>query len=300
MQATSIGKIGIEFDQRNNRVKGIIPKVIGKNTLPIVEEYLTHSDHLADKTGATRITMRFFSSHTSYDSIKELGKKFGYTLEAIIPFDGISVYYLGKNADDRKSDPSLLAIERKKALEIRRTLSKTEVTLGPSFRIERMADEHVEQLHELYRLTFTQYPFELNPQTLRSIMESAKVLVAINSEGRIVSSLVGESIEIPLENSEIERIRLVELSEAATHPDYRAKGLLSFLVRQMVETIKKDSSVKTIIYGEARASHIPANVILRKNGAVYAGTLEKHCLIESVRNIPEEGIFENLNVWYFQ
>jgi putative beta-lysine N-acetyltransferase len=79
-----------------------------------------------------------------------------------------------------------------------------------------------------------------------------------------------------------------EMTDFATLPEYRGKGLSAFLLRLMESEVKK-RQIKTT-YTIARAPSFGMNITFSKMGYSYSGTL--------INNTNIFGHFENMNVWY--
>jgi putative beta-lysine N-acetyltransferase len=78
------------------------------------------------------------------------------------------------------------------------------------------------------------------------------------------------------------------MTDFATLPEYRSKGLASFLLMKMEEEMRRRGIITA--YTIARAESYGMNIVFSKHGYAYAGTLVKNTNIS-------KGI-ESMNVWY--
>lgn len=90
------------------------------------------------------------------------------------------------------------------------------------------------------------------------------------------------SAEMDIESSN------AEMTDFATLPGYRGKGLAAFLLQQMESEMRK-RHIKTA-YTIARALSFGMNITFAKMGYRYSGTL--------INNTNISGRFESMNVWY--
>ena len=80
----------------------------------------------------------------------------------------------------------------------------------------------------------------------------------------------------------------VEMTDFATLPDYRSRGLASFLLAEMESEMKRRGIV--MAYTIARTESYGMNITFGKHGYRYTGTL--------VNNTNISGGIESMNVWY--
>lgn len=78
-----------------------------------------------------------------------------------------------------------------------------------------------------------------------------------------------------------------EITDCATHPEHRGKGLLSELVYEL-ENALRDRSYH-VLYSIARAISPGVNIVFSKHGYTYSG--------RQVNNSNIMGKFEDMNIW---
>lgn len=137
-----------------------------------------------------------------------------------------------------------------------------------------------EELSRIYRQVFATYPFPVHrPVYLRHMMKKGVRYFAVREQGRIAAAAAAE----------IERIEQhAEMTDFATLPPRRGRGLAGSLLRHMEKTVRK-LGVKTA-FTIARASSPGMNAVFRKNGYRYAGLLRNNTQIG--------GRLESMTVWF--
>lgn len=206
----------------------------------------------------------------------------GYHVEASVPclFNGreqglfLGKYPIGERGVENKEDLVNDILKKAKTKQgLVSGICLAECTCRPLF------SEDMEQAAGLYRFIFASYPFPIHdPEYLRSTMDHI-AYYGVWSEGQLVAL---SSAEIDFENSN------AEMTDFATHPDFRGKGLAGFLLARM-ETDMKDRQIATL-YTIARAYSYGMNITFAKNGYCFSGTL--------TNNTQISGKLESMNVWY--
>lgn len=299
---SSIGIIGAPYyDNWNNRIKGFCPKVIELGNIGDAAEFIQEARSLKRNVSATRITLRMVVS-------KGL-KIAGMHEEARIQLNGdwkeYEIIYLGENDSRRMVSPAILIAEDKLLESVVKQSKRYSNVLqrikqeGFKVSIGAIAPPDISQICNLYQEAFSdnkgkfKYTFALTEKTLETILPTATVVTARNCQREIVSILMGEVAEIPTDKG---KLKICEYSDEATLRLYRGKGLSQACLRVLIQELSEDIDV---IYGEARASHVGANVVPVKAGFAYGGRLIKNCVIGGDKEVKEKGRYENLNVWYF-
>ena len=137
-----------------------------------------------------------------------------------------------------------------------------------------------EELSRIYRRVFASYPFPVHrPVYLKRVMKEGGRYFAIHIEGRIAAAAAAE---IAL------REQYAEMTDFATLPKHRGRGLAGSLLRHMETTVHK-LGIKTA-FTIARAASPGMNAVFRKNGYRYAGLLRNNTQIG--------GRLESMTVWY--
>ncbi|HDR03872.1 MAG TPA: putative beta-lysine N-acetyltransferase [Candidatus Marinimicrobia bacterium] len=209
----------------------------------------------------------------------------GYRVEAMIP-----EYYQGREnmmfmskflRPEREIDPE--AEEIKKNLDlalVKRQSASKKLPESPFECLLELSDEHTEAMAQLYKLVFPSYPFPIyDPDYLQQTMRENHRYFGIYQDG----------ILIALASCEIYKdAQAVEMTDFATHFDYRGKGTASFLLNKM-EIEMREAGMK-LFYTIARAASPGMNITFSRNGYRYGG-----CLIQ---NTNISGRIESMNVWF--
>lgn len=208
----------------------------------------------------------------------------GCVREAAVPrfFGGCAgVCFMSKFADRQRAvrkDGVRIGAVLARALDTPHLISPP--VLGAGYAWAVMLPEDAPRLAALYRDVFETYPFPIHdPAFLTDAMKHDTVYFAVTKDGRLVSAA---SCEMDTAS------RNAEMTDFATGPDFRSKGLASFLLYTM-ESEMKTRGIKTV-YTIARSLSYGMNITFSKHGYAYAGTL--------VNNTNISGGLESMNVWY--
>jgi putative beta-lysine N-acetyltransferase len=152
--------------------------------------------------------------------------------------------------------------------------------LPPEYGCDACTPDDVEEMAAVYGQVFASYPFPiLDPAFLRQTMAGDTAYFGVRHRGRLVA----------LASAEIEREDLnAELTDFATIPEFRRKGLARFLL-DTAERLLCEMGIPTG-YTIARAASRGMNTVFAQCGYLYAGTL--------VKNTNICGRIEDMNVWY--
>lgn len=206
----------------------------------------------------------------------------GYQLEGHYPkfFNGVDAYGMSCFVDpNRKKSPYW---EREE--DILRKISTREkkqqlpeLPEGLHMRVAGEKDAHA--LVELYRQVFSTYPSPLlDAGYVKEVMDS-NVLFAAIFDG--VTPVSAASAEMDMKNKN------AELTDCATLPAYRGKGLLTYLLKYLEEEMLKRKF--ECLYSLARAGSAGMNASLYGLGYKYTGRFINNCHIG--------GRFEDMNLW---
>lgn len=210
--------------------------------------------------------------------------KKGYILEAHIPnfYNGkeeaffMSKFFNEQRIYNEKSEEINKVLE-----EARKRAAESEIRepgAGFLYRICRAHD--APQMAEVYKKIFETYPFPIHdPEYIVETMDNNVIYFGIWHKDKIVA-LSSSEMDIQSGNT--------EMTDFATLPEYRGKGLSAFLLQLMESEVKK-RQIKTT-YTIARAPSFGMNITFSKMGYSYSGTL--------INNTNISGHFENMNVWY--
>jgi putative beta-lysine N-acetyltransferase len=142
----------------------------------------------------------------------------------------------------------------------------------------RTADAH--ELSRIYRRVFKTYPFPVHrADYLKRMMKEGVRYFAVRVEGRLAAAAAAEVAR---------REQYAEMTDFATLPGHRGRGLAGRLLRHMEKRVRT-FDVKTA-FTIARAASPGMNAVFRKHGYRYAGLLRNNTQIS--------GRLESMAVWY--
>lgn len=208
----------------------------------------------------------------------------GYKEEANIPrfYKGeVDYSFLGKYlSDDRKALSNEDEIKDVLNAAKGRSSSAEPTVNKDIFVLRKAGPADIPAMCRIYKEVFKSYPFPIHdPQYLLDTMK-ADVDYFVASRGEEVAAVSSSEKDPEAQNS--------EMTDFATLPEFRGKGLSGRLLRFM-EISAAEEGIKTA-YTIARAISYGMNISFAKGGYVFAGTL--------VNNTNISGSIESMNVWY--
>ncbi len=154
--------------------------------------------------------------------------------------------------------------------------------LPPGYVSELAWGENAPEIARLLGQTFSDYPDSLQEADIQlSIRRRDKLYRLIRRErGPLVS----------VASAEIDRVRLcAEMTDCATSPEHRGKGLMAYLLAQLELDVLRWSGI-VHLYTLARAGEIGMNCVFAKLGYRHSGCLVNNC------RMP--GGWESMNIWH--
>ncbi|MGK2906551.1 MAG: putative beta-lysine N-acetyltransferase [Desulfuromonadales bacterium] len=152
--------------------------------------------------------------------------------------------------------------------------------LGTELHWDIMQKSDVQTMSMLYKRVFETYPFPVDdPAYLANCMDEDVIYHGIWNEDELIA-LSSAEMDCVGEN--------VEMTDFATRPDFRARGLATYLLDKMEEDVRS-RGVRTS-YTIARAYSFGMNITFAKHGYSFAGTL--------TNNTQISGQLESMNIWY--
>lgn len=152
--------------------------------------------------------------------------------------------------------------------------------LPASFSWDLASPADADELAGLYQSIFETYPFPIHdPSFIRQSMKDQTVYGCIRHRGAIAAVSSAEKVE-----SEA----AVEMTDFATLPAYRGRGLAQVLLRRMEDAMARQGVCTA--YTIARAVSAPMNKTFAAMDYRYGGTL--------INNTQICGRLESMNVWY--
>ncbi len=209
----------------------------------------------------------------------------GYKTEAHIPqfYHGTEdAFFMAKYLDssrERVADTKLFdrIIDTAQSTK---PLPPDAMRLDSGFRGGLMAPQDAREMAEVYKKVFETYPFPIhNPAYLADTMGKNIVYFGIRENEKLVAV---SSCEMD------EQAKNVEMSDFATLPKYRAKGLASHLLMRMEDAMRQRGMITA--YTIARAESYGMNITFALHRYIFSGTLRNNTNIF--------GGIESMNVWY--
>ena len=209
--------------------------------------------------------------------------KAGFHLEGKI--DG---YFKGKDAFCMSyfisKDRTLYNEHSKEDLILKQSLNKKDTFIynsdNSNYHIRNASESDIGGMIKLFSRTFSTYPSEIFSEDYLKNTLNKKVLykVAVDNNNRIIG----------VASADLDRENLnAEITDCATHPHYRNKGILSNIIYFLELELKNMEFIT--LYSLSRAIHPGINFVLSKHGYTFRGKLINNC------NIC--GGFENMNIW---
>lgn len=206
----------------------------------------------------------------------------GYVLEAVLKYylKGEDAYIVSKfRSQERLTSGNLmeeiLAIEQIIETEDPQHVSDPSPDYG--FRLARASD--IPELIHLYQSIFESYPSPLvHEDYLRTVFAKETLFAVATLNGKIVAAASAELYPQHLS---------AELTDCATHPSSRGKGLMSYLLEILENEVLKRGY--RCVYTMARARSYGMNCVFYRLGYEFMGRLINNCDIY--------GAYEDMNIW---
>ncbi|MFZ5641584.1 MAG: putative beta-lysine N-acetyltransferase [Bacillota bacterium] len=207
----------------------------------------------------------------------------GFSLEAVHKnyFRGRPGYYLARYpCPGRGTSRQTAKADRLLADVLKFPASLPDASLPPAFSLRDAGLADIPQLVELYKKVFTSYPVPITDQDyMQETMQTKNHFKIILHRNKIVSAA---SAEMDANNL------TAELTDCASLPEYRGRGLMSKLIQALEEEMRRRKFIS--VYTIARATGKGINLIFRKQGYEYGGRFINNCTIC--------GSFEDMNLWH--
>ncbi|MBI3630994.1 MAG: hypothetical protein HY221_01520 [Candidatus Sungbacteria bacterium] len=154
------------------------------------------------------------------------------------------------------------------------------------------SEADIGRLAEIYDASFRSYSADLSAESIAQMARDNTIAVARAADGKIVAVAQAEVVSLLIGGYPW---RLIELSETATDPVFRGRGLSQRCKGLLLEVLQGPDA---IFYTESNAGHLP---VLKSNhnlGFRPAGRLEQHCVLDSGDEEPAgRGTYANLFVF---
>lgn len=243
------------------------------------EQVIPAIDALAEEHGYSKLFAKV------PDAAKDRFSEAGYSVEAHIPQmyrgreDG---WFLARYPDPDRANAGEDAAAIRDVLKVARdtTADRTACTIPDGYHITEAAPDDAPALAALYQEVFASYPFPIHdPAYLRETMADNVRYFLIMAGDHVVAA----------SSAEVDPIgQNAEMTDFATHPDVRGRGLCPVLLQHMEEEMRRTGICTA--YTIARAAFYPITVTFARAGYRFGGTL--------INNTQICGHFESMNVWY--
>jgi putative beta-lysine N-acetyltransferase len=209
----------------------------------------------------------------------------GHGVEAEIPgfFGGEhDAYFTGKYLEERRErERHPEAVEEVLQAAVEKPPETGEIVLPAGLEFREAEPEDAGAMAGVYREVFATYPFPIHePDFIKETMDDGGTRYFGVWDGEDIAALASSEISLAEENA--------EMTDFATLPGYRGKGLASFLLQAMEEEMREISM--KLLYTIARAYSFGMNLTFAKLGYECGGTL--------TNNTNISGGLESMNVWY--
>ncbi|WP_373048826.1 putative beta-lysine N-acetyltransferase [Vulgatibacter sp.] len=248
-------------------------------------------DYRAQDYGAMVAKLRFLADANKFDKvwIKADEKdwqhflRYGYVLEGLLKYAnrGRTAYMMSRFCSQQRLHSRDLMQEILLIEEILgRGRREGPRPLPAGYTLDFARERDVDGMLGLYRRVFKTYP---SPLTYREYLTAvlhrdALFRVIRNKSGQVVS----------VASAEFDRPHLsAELTDCATHPDERGKGLMSVILHALENDLRKHGYI--CAYTMARARSYGMNAAFHALGYEFNGRMINNCDIY--------GAFEDMNLW---
>ncbi|MDW2796173.1 putative beta-lysine N-acetyltransferase [Clostridium boliviensis] len=266
----TIDKVKIYLDHMNKRVK-----ILDSGSIPI--QTLDKIKNFASVNQAGKILC-----NTVLSEVK-LFTQAGFCIEGKIDgfFKGADAYCVSYFMDSKRKiseNP-----EQKDKIIAQCLMPDTRHTAGGSstlsYSIRTATQNDIGEIVALFSTVFSTYPTPVyDEEYIRQTMNEKILYKVAQSEGKIIGMA---SADMDSKN------RNAEMTDCATYPDYRGKGVLSNIIHELEEELKNRKFIA--LYSLSRAVNVGVNMALCKHQYKYRGRLINNC------NIC--GAFEDMNIW---
>ncbi len=272
---TKIGNSVIQHGKMNDR---IYLQKLSKSDFP---QIIINLEELAKEKSYSKIFAKI--PHWAFDEFRSED----FIEEAFIPrfyINKIKAHFMGKYLDPSRKK---ISEEKKKRInkilkisQEKETIKKNSISKNSDFYIKELENKDIPNLVDLYKNVFDSYPFPIfDEDYIKSTMESHIKYFGVYDESELIAA---SSAEMDLTSQNC------EMTDFATNPKYRGRGLATILLSKMEEAVKK-LSIKTL-YTIARSHSAGMNITFSKLGYEFSGTL--------IKNTNIAGNIESMNVWY--
>jgi len=205
---------------------------------------------------ATRITGRLVTSITALQNLTNIP-----VVETIISLDacGIDTFsdcalvYIGRNLDSRKSPNDILIKQEEVAKVIFNTAHSPARPLDEGFSVRNLGVEERTQprILEMYYKLYASFGWSTDEIQKMLSNRNSLIFAAFNQEDHVVSSALAESGTMSfIRHNTRSPLSLVEITEAATLPEYRGNGLYQAVSDEILKYLARLTTPPNLVFGE--------------------------------------------------
>lgn len=260
----------ISLDYQNQRIR--VLDYEGKN----LKELVLNLRELAEKNQFDKII--FMAKEDDWESFLT----HGYNLEAIIKYyhQGENAYVMSKfRSQERLTSPKQMDETLLIETLMENPPQVNHQSLPEGHEIRLATREEIPALAKLYGRVFESYPTPLgHTEYIEKVFEVSSLFSVVTYEEEIVAAASAEFLS---------KLKSAEITDCATHPDHRKKGLMTVIVQFLEDELRKRDYICS--FSMARAKSYGMNQIFYNLNYQYMGRLINQCDIF--------GDFEDMNIW---
>ncbi|MFT4606217.1 MAG: putative beta-lysine N-acetyltransferase [Rhodothermales bacterium] len=195
--------------------------------------------------------------------------------------DGSDSYIWSRFSDHLRAVPSNPEAEDQ-ALRIALGKQRVERPAIPEgFALRFAQPEDAEAISELLQATFSDYPSDLSPESIRPMIARQRSVFRLVEQKGELAALASAEIDLGRRNAEI--------TDCTTVEAVRGRGLMVAIIQDLVRYVSRGYKI-TDFYTLARAEEIGINAAFAKAGFTHDGQLVNNCRMPSG--------WETMNVWW--
>jgi putative beta-lysine N-acetyltransferase len=243
-----------------------------------VKDYAAFADHLERHARAKGFSKIIIPTREA-DAAEMAAVGFVSEARAEGFFRGETAYFLARYLRPERRESRLLNEELETLAEIQRQPQKTPGAPDPDFELRPATTADIPELAALFGAVFRSYPTPIDdPEYLALAMRLGTLFQVALKDGRIVGATAAEAD--PGQQH-------AEMTDCATHPDFRGRGLASHLLAALEKVCVARSY--RCLWSLSRAGSYGMNLVFHRLGYRHGGIL--------INNAHIGGRFEDLHLW---